>query len=277
MPPATGPALIILVAFALPGFVTVLIQERTFKSAEDPTTLDRLLRILYYSVWSYLLLAVAAIVFGVDRAYIEQLYEQNEGDPAELVWRGALVILIPSIVIATATRAWSGSKAQALALRFARINERHEEPTGWDYFFQQRGEAYVRVTFKDGGRVYGYYGPYSFAAYAKDGRDLYLERVYAEDDDWFGPESAGTCGVWVKTEDAVAVEFYSRADAGTEETPAEASSRETPALETPGDSGPRAAQAPGSANASAAAASASASASAKERLVRWARTKLRKR
>src|SRR5690242_6315512 len=53
MPPATGPALIILVAFVLPGFVTVLLQERTFKSADDPTPLDRLLRIIVFSVLSY--------------------------------------------------------------------------------------------------------------------------------------------------------------------------------------------------------------------------------
>lgn len=51
----------ILVAFVLPGFVTVLFQERTFKRAEDPTPLDRLLRAVYYSLWSYLILAAVAV------------------------------------------------------------------------------------------------------------------------------------------------------------------------------------------------------------------------
>jgi hypothetical protein len=212
MPPATGPALIILVAFALPGFVTVLIQERTFKWAEDPTTLDRLLRITYYSVWTYLILALAALACGIDRHYVEHLYEQNEGNPAELVWRGALLILIPSIVIATTTRAWFGSKPQQWLFWIARINKLHEEPTGWDFFFRQGRRAYVRVTFKDGGRVYGFYGGASFAAYAKDGPDLFLERVYADVDDWFGPEANNTCGVWIKTQDVVSVEFYSVED-----------------------------------------------------------------
>ena len=206
MPPTTGPALIILVAFVLPGFVTVLIQERTYKRAEDPTTLDRLLRIAYYSIWTYLLLALLALAFGIDSAYVEHLYQQNEANPAELVWRGALLILLPSAAIATATRAWSGSRAQALVFRLARINEHHEEPTGWDYFFRQRREAYVRVTFKDGARVYGFYGSQSFAAYAKDGPDLFLERVYSDVDDWFGPEAAGIRGVWIRTQDIVCVE-----------------------------------------------------------------------
>jgi hypothetical protein len=223
MPPATGPALIIIVAFLLPGFVTVLIQENTYRAAEDTPALDRLLRILYYSVWTYLLLAVAALILGIDRGYIEGLYEQNEGNPAELVWRGALVVLIPSLIIATVTRAWYGSKWQAWVIDKARINEHHLEPTGWDFFFRQAQGAYVRVTFKDGARVYGYYGNRSFAGYAKDGPDLFLECLFGERDDWFACEAKGTCGVWIKTQDAVSVEFYSPEDVG-----GKASSTETP-------------------------------------------------
>ena len=86
MTPATGTALILLVAFVLPGFVVVLFQERTFKQAEDLTPFDRLLRTVYYSVWCYL-------IFGVDRASIEHLYHRYRGDPAQLVWRGALAVM----------------------------------------------------------------------------------------------------------------------------------------------------------------------------------------
>jgi len=186
MPPATGPALIILLAFALPGFVTVLIQERTYLHAEDPTTLDRLLRVFYYSVWSYLILAVVAIVLRIDRGDVERFYREQQGDPAILVCIGAALILGPSLAIATATRLWHGSRAQGCVLDIARVNERHQEPTAWDFFFRQGRRAYVRVTFKDGGRVYGYYGNASFSAYAKDGPDLFLERHYADVDDWFG-------------------------------------------------------------------------------------------
>ncbi|MCW2984098.1 MAG: hypothetical protein JWR63_1668, partial [Conexibacter sp.] len=32
--PQSGTALVLLVAFAMPGFITVLIQERTFRRAE---------------------------------------------------------------------------------------------------------------------------------------------------------------------------------------------------------------------------------------------------
>jgi hypothetical protein len=176
---------------------------------------------VYYSVWCYLLVAGAALVFGVDRPYVEDLYDQYKSDPAELVWRGALVILLPAVVVATAARLWAGTPAQSKVLALMRINERHEQPTAWDYFFRQRRSVYVRVTTKDGSRVLGFYGVASFAAYAKDERDLYLERVYVPNDQgWFGPESPGNRGVWLKTDDAIAIEFYDPHDASGQATAA---------------------------------------------------------
>jgi hypothetical protein len=239
MAPATGTALIILVAFLLPGFVTVLIHENTYRYSEDPTPLDRLLRILYYSVWTYLLLGLAALLLHETRGTIEQLYEENKGDPAELVWRGALVVLIPSLLIATVTRFWYGSRLQQWWLDLLHINRNHLQPTGWDFFFRKGTSAHVRVTTKDGARVYGYYGSESFAAYAKDGGDLYLEKVFAEEEDWFGPEAAGTAGVWLPMKDVVCVEFYDSERADTA-----APAGETPAPQTSEGNGAQTASGP---------------------------------
>jgi hypothetical protein len=239
MPPATGPALIILVAFVLPGFVTVLIQENTYRRAEDPTALDRLLRILYYSVWTYLLLAVFALAFGIDRGYVEHFYEANEGQPAELVWRGALLVLVAAVIIATITRSWYGSTLQAWVIDKAKINEHHLEPTAWDYFFRKAEDAHVRVTMKDGARVYGYYGSESFAAYAKDGGDLLLETVFVEsEDEFFGEPAKESCGVWLPLKDVVCIEFYSSEHADTSEA-----AGETPAAKTPEGNGSQTASA----------------------------------
>jgi hypothetical protein len=191
--------------------VTVLIQERTFKAAEDPTPLDRLLRILYYSVWSYLLLAVVALLLGVERGNVETFYDSHKANPAQLVWPAALLILVPSFLIANATRLWTGSRPQGRVQMWLRLNDRHEQPTAWDFFFRQQRGAYVRVTTDSGGRIHGYYGPSSFAAYAKDGNDLYLERTYVMTEDgneWFGAEVGGGCGVWVPGSHIVSVEFY---------------------------------------------------------------------
>lgn len=212
MLPTTGSALIILVAFVLPGFVTVLLQELTFKSAEDPTPLDRLLRIIAYSVWTYLLIAMGAIALDINEASFLHWYHDHTGDPAQLVWRGVLLVIVPSLIITLVTFWWSRSRFRDPLMERLGLNPRHRQPTAWDYYFRQARHAYVRATFGDGSRVLGYYGRQSFSAYSKDGQDLFLEKEYLPnntEDYWFGAEAPGTCGVWVKAQDAVCVEFYS--------------------------------------------------------------------
>lgn len=209
--PNTGTAVIIIVAFLLPGFVTNLLQERTFRSADDPTSLDRLLRVFWLSAWSYLLVAVVALILGIDKVEIVHFYRKHRGNPAILIACGTALVLGSSVVVEEISRLWSGSRARHRFLDIVRVNERHTEPTAWDWFFRQRRNCYVRVTFQDGKRVLGFYGADSFSAYSKDGRDLYLERAFVpnnHDDQWFGEEIAGNCGVWVRTAEAVSVEFY---------------------------------------------------------------------
>jgi hypothetical protein len=187
-----------------------------------------LLRAVYYSVWCYLLVAVVAIIVGFDRTDGESFYRRHKADPADLVWIAALLVLVPAMVVATATRAWDSSRGQRGLLRLLRINERHEQPTGWDYWFRKGRNCYVRILMKDGGRVLGFYGAESFAAYAKDGSDLYLERVYVPEGEhqWFGAQPSGNCGIWVRSDEVVSIEFYDP-DYAAEDSAAEASGQGT--------------------------------------------------
>lgn len=199
--PDTGTALVLLVAFVLPGFVTVLLQERTFRLPEEQTAFDRLLRSVYYSVWIYLLLALVAMWQGVDRAYVERTYDRLADDPAQLVWRAAILVFVPAALVASATWLWH---------RFGRMH-RHQEPTAWDFFFRKRRECFVRAWFPDGRTVLGYYGGDSFAAYGKDGGDLFLEALVLPNEDqkgWFGGYPPNNCGVWIRAGEAVVIEFY---------------------------------------------------------------------
>lgn len=225
MAPATGTALVLLVAFVLPGFVVVLFQERTFKQAEQLNPFDRLLRALYYSVWCYLLLAAVALVVGIDRAHVEDLYRRYEGAPAQLMWRGALAVLVPATVVWLSTLVSRESGASEKFAEFARLNARHQQPTAWDFWFRQGLKSHVRVVYGDGRSVWGYYGDNSFASYAKDGLDLFLEHIYREREiadrsesedapgSWFGQAHERNRGGWVKVDDAVCIEIYDFDDA----------------------------------------------------------------
>ena len=260
MAPATGTALVLLVAFVLPGFVTVLLQERTFKSADDPTPYDRLLRAVYYSVWCYLVLAAAALVLGLDREWAQSLLDRHDSNPAGLVWLAALLVLVPAGAVWLSTMIWQESGANNRVLsKLPLFNERHQRPTAWDFWFRKGAQTYVRVIFPDGKSIWGYYGEQSFASYKKDGLDLYLEQVFrektvSEDESdnevggpWFGKRHPLGRGAWVKVDEAVSVEFYAFDDGEPSATPTAA----TASVRTTGHQG-RAASAhkPGSEGAS---------------------------
>jgi uncharacterized protein DUF6338 len=225
MTPATGTALILLVAFVLPGFVVVLFQERTFKQAEDLTPFDRLLRTVYYGVWCYLLLAAVALIFGVDRASIEHLYHRYRDDPAQLVWRGALAVMAPATFVWLWTLLLHETGLSRRAMERAHLNARHQEPTAWDHWFRKGLKSHLRIVYRDGRSVWGFYGEDSFASYAKDGRDLFLEHIYPErtvvDEEhsedaagpWFGTAHESNRGGWVGLDGAVCVEIYDFKDA----------------------------------------------------------------
>ena len=232
MAPATGTALVLLVAFVLPGFVTVLLQERTFKSADDPTPYDRLLRAVYYSVWCFLVLAAVSLFLGLDREWAESFVDRHEGNPSGLVWLGALLILVPAGAVWLSTMIWEESGANNWVLsKLPLFNERHQRPTAWDYWFRKGAKTYVRVIFPDGRSIWGYYGEQSFASYKKDGLDLYLEHVFREttvrEDQtgqevggaWFGKRHPLSRGAWVKVDEAVSVEFYAFDDGEPPATP----------------------------------------------------------
>jgi hypothetical protein len=210
MPPETGTALLILVGFVLPGFVTVLIKERLHDTPATKTEFDRLLQVAYYSVWSYLLVAAFALVFDIRGDEVQAFFEGRVHDPALLILLTAGAILVPSCVVAGVSIMWSDSDLVNRGKGKIGLNIHHQTPTAWDHFFDERRAVMVRVVLKDGRLIGGFYGNKSFAAYAKDGGDLYLEKHWQLDPatGWFVREAPATVGVWISSAEVVEVEFY---------------------------------------------------------------------
>jgi Family of unknown function (DUF6338) len=206
--PATGTALLILVAFVLPGFVTLLISERTHAVKDTSGASERLLLAVYYSVLTYSLLAILAWIFGWDRDGITHLYK-HEQDVGKILGIALLAILVIPAAIATISRLWLRSKTRARFIKKAGINPGHQTPTAWDHFFEQGREAFIRTTLTDGRVVGGYYGPGSFATFGEQTRDLFVATQWVLDEDaWFLNEADATLGFWVPKESVVSLELY---------------------------------------------------------------------
>jgi hypothetical protein len=208
MTPPTGTALLILVAFVLPGFVTLLISERTHVVRDTSSAFERLLYALYYSVLTYSLLAFIGWCLGFTRRSVIWDYHHQQSVGKLLLFAFLAILAIPA-TIATVSRLWLGTGIRNWVIEKLRINPSHRTATAWDHFFEQGTEAFVRATLSDGRVIGGYYGPGSFATYGEQGRDLFISTQWELDDDgWFKKAAVASLGIWLPKDSVVSLEVY---------------------------------------------------------------------
>jgi hypothetical protein len=214
MAPATGTAILVLAIFVLPGFVTLLLRERSYAIPGEQTPFERLLNALAYSGIVYAGLLLPALVVRVTKADIASFY--NGG------WSlGAYVVVallgfgaLPALIAQAGLR-WHNSKRREAVLRKLGISPAHSTPSGWDQFFGSGQRALVRITTVDGRVVGGLYDADSLAGYSQQNQDLFLEeRWELNDSQWFVGPAPGTLGVWVAAQSIVSLELYDIEPAG---------------------------------------------------------------
>jgi len=161
MAPATGTAVLVLVAFVLPGFVSLRYAEHTFLNRLQETPLERLLNALVYSVLTYLVLAIGAVALGTSSFDVGQLYrgEEQLGDYVTL----ASAAFFVAVGVAELGRRWRFSGRRATTLDRLGIDPAHRTPSGWEHFFLQGQPAFLRVTLRDKRVVGGFFGTASCA------------------------------------------------------------------------------------------------------------------
>ena len=212
MAPATGTAILTLVVFVLPGFVSLRYGERTYVTKAEGSPFERLLNALYASSLTYaIVLSAGYLLFKLDARDIADLYNGRRA-LSDYVALASALFVVP-LVIAEVARRWSRSEVRRKYLRWARISPVHRTPSGWEHFFLSDQSAWLRVTLNDGRVIGGYFGASSFAGYTSDTPDLYLEQRWElDDDDWFVQAAPRTLGVYVRADAIVTAEFYAVAE-----------------------------------------------------------------
>ncbi len=219
-PPATGTALLILVAFVLPGFVAVLLKERMYEVRGEESTFDRLLTTVYYSLLVYLLPALAVAVLSavglLDQSGLEQFASGRS--PLWLTASiGITVLLVLPASAAVGAWQWMNSSwRRGLYARSARLNPEHRTQTSWDFAFNHEQDLLLVIELKDGNRVAGYYGKRSHSGYGTRTRDLFLEErwdVSADDGSISRPPAERhSVGVWIAADEIRLVDHYAMSD-----------------------------------------------------------------
>lgn len=219
-PPDTGTALLILVAFVLPGFVAVLLKERLYEVRGEESTFDRLLTTVYYSLLVYLLpglVVVALSLIGtLDRSGLAQF-----ADGRSPLWltglAGIAVLLVLPVLAAFGAWLWMNSGVRrSLYSSSHRLNPEHRTQNSWDFAFDHEQDLLLVVELKDGSRVAGYYGERSHSGYGMRTRDLFLEERWdvSLDDGSISRPPAGrhSVGVWIDASEIRLVDHYAMSD-----------------------------------------------------------------
>lgn len=200
----------LLVAFVLPGFVTLVARESTYVVREATTPFERLLLSLSYSVRIYGILILVAYVVGWHTRDVVAFYHGKRGLGAYILVGGLALFVFP-LVLSELGRWWrSSTRLRPAVLKILRISTGHSTPSGWDHFFGSDKLALVRVTLDDERVVGGYFGSDSLAAYSEHSQDLFLEQRWELDEEhgWFVRPAPASLGIWLPHDHIVSLEVY---------------------------------------------------------------------
>ena len=137
MAPQTGTALLIIAVFVLPGFVTLLMRERTYRVKGQDSPFERLLNALYFSSIIYVVLGLAWVVGGLGRDDISRLYAGHDSVGVYLLLAVVGLFILPA-VIAELGRRWQKSRElRPWFLKRAGIDRGHAVPAGWEQLFSE--------------------------------------------------------------------------------------------------------------------------------------------
>jgi hypothetical protein len=82
-------------------------------------------------------------------------------------------------------------------------------PTAWDWYFSQRPASILLVHMKDGSEVIGSFGSKSYATSFPNDGSIYLEKVYAKDDNGNLKSVENNNGILIAKDQHTSIEFYS--------------------------------------------------------------------
>lgn len=163
--PTTISAILVIVAFLMPGFIANRFLASAYPSAE-PSETRAILTAITFSCLNYAVLSWLLILFWTKAWY------ENLGFLAGFTF--FILFLAPVFIawlfIKFVQSDWGRKWRLSLGLM-------HPMPKAWDYFFHLRKPCWVVATLKNGRIFAGYYGGNSFASSFPAEEDLYLEKL----------------------------------------------------------------------------------------------------
>lgn len=204
--PASVGAILVIVAFIMPGFIAGRILSSAHSTSET-TEGHLILGAITLSCLNY-----AALSWLLVTAWIEKWYER----PAILALLSLFTLFVAPVCIALVLiKAIDTEWGRQVRIAFGLA---HPIPKAWDSFFRRGIPCWVMATLKGGRVIAGLYGSNSFASSCPAEEDLYLEKICklsAQGEIEGVAESS--CGGIIQMENVETLEFFEIEQGGRDE------------------------------------------------------------
>jgi hypothetical protein len=209
-PDGVAQALTVII-FVIPG--AVFQNWRSRLRGPTPDQVEASSRMLRAIAVSAVLLLAYGLLIGERLVANFGSAELVRADARKAAFWGMLLLFVIPTLLALAEHAWTVIRRGELSLRHP-IRTRgalvtyDPVPTVWDYTSKQLEPCFVRVLTEEGRWIGGWVGDGTFMSSYPESRELYLS------DQWRMSETGaflervvGSKGVWIRCDDARAVEF----------------------------------------------------------------------
>lgn len=185
--------LILFIAFAVPGFISIKVYELLSpRMAKDSS--QQLIDAVAYSSINYALLIWP--IYAIEASGL------RNSSPNCYAFFWAFVLLIAPVL-------WAYLMKRLRMTKFVLGALPHPTASPWDYVFEQRKRFWVVVTLKDGQRIGGRYDSKSFASSAPSAQQIFLEECWKlNDDGGFDNVRVDSAGILIMATDIVTLEFF---------------------------------------------------------------------
>ncbi|WAB92009.1 DUF6338 family protein [Pseudomonas citronellolis] len=183
--------LILFIAFAIPGFISIKFYQLFFPGTARPVS-EQLIDAVAYSCINYA--ALFWLIVQVEGSALKEVH----------IWLYYLfyvfvLFLAPGIWVL----AWKWLRTRDIFQR----NAPHPIQKPWDFVFKQRRCYWVIVYLKNGEKIAGKFADKSFASSAPAEEQLYLEEVWLESDGILDRPVKQSEGVLIMTSEISRVEL----------------------------------------------------------------------
>jgi Family of unknown function (DUF6338) len=195
--PTTLTAVVILVAFLMPGFIASRALSFVYPSSETGET-RAVLTAITLSSFNYAILSWIIIL-----AWWQSWYKSVEFLAAFVFFA---LFVSPVIIALLFGKVNDSDWGRRMRQKFGVM---HPIPKAWDHFFRRRVPCWVIATMKDGRVIGGLYGPNSFASSFPAQEDLYIEKVCTMSADGkMEGVIAQSVGAIIRMENVALLEFF---------------------------------------------------------------------